>query len=133
MDKAYVENLGRQIVDSAYSVHTALGPGLLENVYVLCLVRELELRSIPCKREVVMDIEYKGFTYTGACRLDLLVADCVIVELKSVEKVLPVHEAQLLSYLRLSRLPLGLLINFNVPLIKDGIKRFANYPRHFAP
>ena len=76
-----------------------------------------------------MDAEYKGFTYKGAYRLDLLVANCVIVELKAAEKLLPVHEAQLLSYLRLSKFPLGLLINFNVPLIKHGILRFANYPR----
>ena len=91
--------------------------------------RELSLRKIRCQREVAMDLEYKGYTYTGAYRLDLLVDGCVVVELKSIEKILPVHEAQVLSYLRLSGLPLGFLINFNVPLIKNGIRRYANYPR----
>ncbi len=126
-EKEYIEKLCAQIVDSAFSVHSTLGPGLLENVYGLCLARELSLRSIPFKREVIMDVEYKGFTFKSAYRLDFLVDDRVIVELKAVENLLPVHEAQLLSYLRLTRLPIGLLINFNVTAIKQGIRRLANF------
>ena len=127
MEREYIEKLCAQIVDCAFSVHSALGPSLLENVYGLCLARELSLRSIPFQREVVMDVEYKGFTFTNAYRLDFLVDDRVIVELKAVEKMLPVHEAQLLSYLRLTGLPIGLLINFNVTAIKQGIRRLANF------
>ena len=127
MEREYLEKLCAQIVDCAFSVHSALGPGLLENVYGLCLARELSLRSIPFQREVVMDVEYKGFTFKNAYRLDFLVDDRVIVELKAVEKTLPVHEAQLLSYLRLTGLQIGLLINFNVTAIKQGIRRLANF------
>ena len=129
MDRETVEKLCTHVIDSAYAVHVALGPGLLESVYSLCLGQELSLRSIPFEREVSMDVHYKGITCKSAYRLDLLVGRCIIVELKSVDALLPVHEAQLLSYLKLTYLPLGLLINFNVPRIKQGIRRFANFPR----
>jgi GxxExxY protein len=102
------------------AVHRELGPGLLESAYEACLVKELLDRKIRVIRQVQLPISYGGF------RIDLLVEDLVIVELKCVEHVLPVHKAQLLSYLRLGKKPLGLLINFNVPLLKDGISRIVN-------
>jgi len=99
------------VIDSAFAVHRELGPGLLERVYQTCLCHELKLRSILFAREVPLNVRYKGLEFEAAYRLDLLVADCLIVELKSVEQMLPVHEAQLMSYLRLSGKLLGLLIN----------------------
>jgi GxxExxY protein len=117
------ERLAAQIVDAAYRVHTTLGPGLLESVYEICMRQELTRRAIPFKTQVAIPIVYDGVRLESALRLDLLVNDCIIVELKSVEQMSPLYEAQLLSYLRLSRLRLGFLINFNVPLIKQGIQR----------
>jgi GxxExxY protein len=113
------------VVDSAFSVHRELGPGLLESVYEVCLCRELTLRKIPFAAQVSLPITYKGLRLDAGLRLDLLVADSIIVELKSVQRIDPVFEAQLLSYLKLTGLRLGLLINFNVPLIKHGISRVA--------
>lgn len=114
------------VVDSAVEVHRELGPGLLESVYQNCLVHELRLRSIPLSEEAPVAAGYKGLVFETAYRLDLLVADKVIVELKVVETLLPVHKAQLLSYLRLTNKKLGLLLNFNVPMLKDGVKRVVN-------
>lgn len=114
------------VVDSAIEVHRELGPGLLESVYQNCLIHELGVRNIPLSEEVPIAAGYKGLVFETAYRLDLLVADKVIVELKVVETLLPVHKAQLLSYLRLAHKKLGLLINFNVPMLKDGIKRVVN-------
>jgi GxxExxY protein len=113
----------REIVDAALAVHRALGPGLLESVYEECLAYELKKRGVAFERQVVVPVNYDGLLLDAGLRLDLLVAQCVVVELKAVEAILPVHEAQLLTYLKLSRNRLGLLINFNVPLLKDGIKR----------
>ncbi|MDE2090022.1 MAG: GxxExxY protein, partial [Gammaproteobacteria bacterium] len=115
------DEISKVIVDAAVEVHRTVGPGLLESVYQKCLVRELGIRGVPCQEEVPLAVHYKGLSFESAFRLDVLVAEKVIVELKVVENVLPVHKAQLLSYLRLSRLRLGLLINFNVPLLKGGI------------
>ena len=112
-----------QIIGSAIEVHKILGPGLLENVYEECLCKELESRSITVKRQLEVPIEYKGNLLDAGYRIDLLVNDIVIVELKSCGQLLPIHEAQLLTYLRLSNKEVGLLINFNVPVLKDGIKR----------
>jgi GxxExxY protein len=126
INRNHIEKICAQIVDSAFSVHSALGPGLLERVYQVCLAHELSLRSIPYEREVSLNVKYKGLDFDSAYRLDLLVSNEVIVELKSVEKLLPVHNAQLLSYLRLMNKTVGFLINFNVPLIKDGIHRIVN-------
>lgn len=111
------------IVDSSLTVHKRLGPGLLESVYELCLFHELTKRSIPVGRQVGFPIHYDDLKIESGLRLDLLVDDLVIVEVKAVEKLVPVHQAQLLTYLKLTEKNLGLLINFNVPLIKDGIKR----------
>jgi GxxExxY protein len=119
------DNAARQVVDAAYRVHKKLGPGLLENVYEICLVHELVNRGLRVKTQVSQPIEYDGVKLDAGLRLDMVVADCVVVELKSVDRLAPVHQAQLLSYLRLSGHRLGLLINFKVPIIKEGIKRIA--------
>jgi len=118
-----IEELARQVVDAAFQVHKELGPGLLESVYEICLCRELSLRGVSYVSQAAMPINYKGIAVDSGLRLDLIVDRKIIVELKAVELLLPVHEAQLLTYLKLSGLNLGFLINFNVPLIKDGIKR----------
>jgi GxxExxY protein len=114
-----------QIVDAAYAVHKTLGPGLLESVYEICLLHELARRQIHAERQVALPVIYDRMTLDAGLRLDLIVERRVIVELKSVDKLLPVHTAQVLTYLKLSGLRLGLLINFNVQLIRDGIKRIA--------
>lgn len=113
------------IVDSSLTVHKRLGPGLLESVYELCLFHELSKRSIPVERQVGFPIQYDDLKIESGLRLDLLVDNLVIVEIKAVEKLAPVHQAQLLTYLKLTDKKLGLLIDFNVPLIKDGIKRMV--------
>jgi GxxExxY protein len=118
-----IESVAKTIVDAALKVHRALGPGLLESVYELCLAHELRCRGIQLESQVQLPITYEGITIDAGLRLDLIVAGRVIVEVKAVEKLNPIHDAQLLTYLRLTRLKLGLLINFNVPLVRDGIKR----------
>jgi GxxExxY protein len=120
------------IVDAAMSVHRALGPGLLESVYEQCLATELGARDIHVTRQLTPPIVYRDIRIEGGLRLDMLVSDAVVVEVKAVERILPVHEAQLLTYLKLSGYPLGLLINFNVPLLKAGVKRFVLSPRNSA-
>ena len=116
----------KQIVDAALSVHKGLGPGLLESVYETALYYELRKRGLQVQRQVPVTFVYDGNRYDEGFRVDLLVADCVIVELKSVEQVHPVHKKQLLTYLRLSGTRLGLLINFNSALLKEGITRIVN-------
>jgi len=121
------ENMvSRKIIGAAIEVHRTIGPGLLESVYQQCLMRELTLRGLEFLSQVAIRAEYKGLAFDVDYRMDLVVADRVVVELKVVEKLLPVHEAQLLSYLRLSGKKLGLLINFNVAVLKDGIKRIVH-------
>ncbi len=114
------------IVDSAMKVHTALGPGLLESTYEACLAFELTDRGLQVRTQLVLPIVYRSVRLDAGYRLDFLVEDSVVVELKAVESVLPIHEAQLLSYLKLSGKKLGLLINFNVVHLKDGIRRMVN-------
>jgi GxxExxY protein len=114
------------IVDRALEAHSHLGPGLLESVYHSCLAFELTEAGLFVQSNVDLPIQYKGSLLPGGFRVDLLVNDAVIVELKAVEKVHPVHQAQLMTYLRLSRRKVGLLINFNVVRIKDGITRLVN-------
>ena len=118
--------LTEQVIGAAIDVHRALGPGLLESTYRDCFCQELFLRGIPFQREVPVPLEYKGIAVPCGFRLDVLVADFVLLELKSVSKLLPIHEAQLLTYLRLRRLHVGLLINFNVTVLKNGIRRLVN-------
>ena len=115
-----------KIIGAAIEVHRTLGPGLLESVYQQCLERELKLQNIAVASEIPIAAEYKDLKFDVAYRADLVVADKVIIEMKVVERLLSVHEAQLLSYLRLMNKRLGLLINFNSPVLKDGIKRVVN-------
>ncbi len=115
-----------KVIGAAIEVHKALGPGLLESAYEECLCHELELRSIPYERQKELQIEYKGVKLDSGYRLDLLVEDKLVLELKACNSLEPIHEAQLLTYLKLSGSELGLLINFNVPVLKEGIKRLIN-------
>jgi GxxExxY protein len=115
----------RIFIGAAIEVHRLKGPGLLEPIYRKCVRRECELRNIPTRYELIVPIEYKGFVFEEPLRLDLLVDDCLIVELKAVEKVLPIHKAQLLSYMKLLNKPLGLLINFHETVLKNGIHRLV--------
>ena len=117
--------LTEAIIGAAIEVHRELGPGLLESAYQVCLAHELALREIPFEREKRLSVHYKGYEVDCAYRLDFVVAQRVIVELKSVDAILPINEAQLLSYLKLSGCRVGLLINFNVSILKKGIRRFA--------
>jgi GxxExxY protein len=114
------------IIGSAIEVHRCLGPGLLEPVYLECLCHELRMRNVVFDREIAVPLRYKGLALEHGHRLDLVVAGSIVVELKAVEKLLRVHEARVLTYLKLKRLPLGLLINFNVPVLHSGIVRIAN-------
>jgi GxxExxY protein len=118
--------LAKEIVDAAYRIHTARGPGLLETVYGLTLAWELEKRGLHVARQPEVPVIYQGTRIEAGFRADLIVEDKVIVEVKSVEALAPVHKKQLLTYLRLANKRLGLLINFNVALIKDGITRIVN-------
>ena len=117
------EELTEAIIGAAIEVHRHLGPGLLESAYRQCLLHELRLREVAVVPEVSLDLEYKGLTIPASYRLDLLVADRVVVELKAVDQVIPIHTAQLMTYLRLSGRKVGLLLNFKVELMKDGIHR----------
>jgi len=119
------ERIGKIIVNSAYEVHKRLGPGLLEKVYELCFCYELEKRGLKYKRQVDIPIVYDNLVFQEGLRLDVFVEDLVICELKALENVNPVWEAQILSHLKLTDKRLGYLINFAVPLIKDGIRRFV--------
>jgi len=119
------EEIGRKIVDAAFAVHQALGPGLLEKIYEVCFCHELSKRGLSCQRQVDVPIVYDGITFDEGLRLDVLVEGLVICELKAVDTVNPVWQAQLLSHLKLTGRRLGYLINFNVALIKDDIKRFV--------
>ena len=120
------------VVDAAMKVHTALGPGLLESAYELCLIRELRKRGLRIESQVPIAVHYEGETLDAGYRADLVVEGLVLVDLKSVELVLPIHKAQLLSYLRLSGMQVGILINFNVEHLRDGIKRVINSRPKFS-
>jgi len=115
--------LTESIIGAAIEVHSYLGPGLLESVYEDCMCQELRLRNIPYKAQVELPLIYKGRQTGGVFRIDLIVADEVVVELKAIERLLSVHEAQLLTYLKLTGKHVGLLINFNVPVLRRGISR----------
>jgi GxxExxY protein len=120
------ESIGKAIVNAAYKIHKELGPGLLEKVYEVCLAHELRKNGFEVKRQIDVLISYDGIEFEEGLRLDLLVNGKVIAELKAVDQVNPVWEAQIISHLKLTKLNLGYLINFNVALIKDGIRRFKN-------
>jgi GxxExxY protein len=122
---ADADAVARTVVDAGLKVHRGLGPGLLESAYEACLVQELHLRGLRVRRQVPLPVEYEGLRLDGGYRLDLLVEDIVIVEVKAVETLLRLHEAQLITYLKLSGLRLGLLLNFNVALFRDGARRLV--------
>jgi GxxExxY protein len=119
-------DITRKIIGAAIEVHKKLGPGLLESAYEECLCCEMQLRGIEFKRQVPLSLNYKGVVLDCGYRLDLLVEDKVIVELKSIEGLEPIHEAQMLTYLKLRNAWLGLIINFNVIMLKDGVRRLVN-------
>ena len=120
------EKIGHTIIGAGIKVHSAVGPGLLESAYETCLLYELEKQKLPVKRQVLIPIRYEDLTVDNGYRIDLLVGERVVVELKAVEAILPVHRAQLLSYLRLGGFKLGYLLNFHVAHMRGGIVRIVN-------
>ena len=120
------KNLTDKVVDAIFAVHRAMGPGLPESIYEECLTREFDLNGIAYEQQVKVNVQYKGQTLTKYFRLDLLVENKVIVEIKSVSELLPLHEAQLLAYLKVADKRIGYVVNFNVHLVKDGIRRIVN-------
>jgi GxxExxY protein len=121
-----INELTGSVIGAAIEVHKALGPGLLESVYEECLCKELKLKGIPYERQKEVPVEYKGLKLNCGYRIDLLIAERLILEIKACETLQPIHEAQVLTYLKLTGPKVGLLINFNVAILKDGIKRIAN-------
>ena len=119
-------DLTEGVIGAAVEVHRALGPGLLESVYETCLCRELELRGLAFARQRQLPVVYKGRTLDASCRLDVVVEEHVVIEIKSVEALTRLHEAQLITYLKLAKIPIGLLINFNVPKLTNGIRRLSH-------
>jgi GxxExxY protein len=128
-----VEEVSAIVVDAAFHLHRDLGPGLLESVYEAVLVRMLERRGLRVERQKAVAFDFDGMHFDEGLRVDLLVEGCLVVELKSVETLAPVHPKQLLTYLRLLNLPIGLLINFGAATFKEGAKRVVNNHRDFAP
>ena len=120
------EQVARLVLDAAFAVHKALGPGLLESVYEACICHELELLGITVQRQYPVKVRYRGIELETGFRVDVLVGSLLVLELKSIDALLPVHEAQLLTYLRLTGCRLGFLMNFNVGMLRDGIKRMVN-------
>ncbi|MFC1725176.1 GxxExxY protein [candidate division KSB1 bacterium] len=115
-----------KVIGASIEVHKSLGPGLLESIYEECLCFELDQLKLSYDRQVNIPVVYKNLKLDGGYRVDLIVENLVIIELKTVEKILPVHEAQLLTYLKITKIPIGLLLNFNVPVLKEGLKRIVN-------
>ena len=124
-----IERMATIAVDAAFAVHSECGPGLLESAYEACFARELELRGIRYRRQVPVPLNYKGKLIEVGFRADILLERRLLIELKAVERVIPVHKAQVITYLKILRLPLGLLVNFNEVLIRDGIQRVLNVPK----
>jgi GxxExxY protein len=122
---AEIDRLAGLVVDAGLKVHKALGPGLLESVYEHCLAHELHARGVSIARQVALPIVYDQVALDAGYRLDIVAADQIIIEIKAVEALTRLHEAQMLTYLRLSGLPLGFLMNFNVPMFKQGVRRFV--------
>jgi GxxExxY protein len=117
------DKLSREVIGAAIEVHRMLGPGLLESIYEKCLVRELELRGIPVTTQQFVDIEYKGVVFQEELKYDVLVDGCLLVELKAVQEVIPIHKAKAISYMKLLKVPLGLVINFHEMRLVDGVHR----------
>lgn len=121
-----IDEIASIVVDASFKVHQELGPGLLESAYEACLAHELTKRGLVVEKQKAQPVFYDGITIDVGYRMDLLVNDCVVIELKSVEKIIPIHQAQLMTYLKLSKKPLAFLINFNTTYFKSSIKRIAN-------
>jgi GxxExxY protein len=121
-----IEEIASKIVAAAIKVHTALGPGLLESAYQKCMVYELSRDGSKVESEVILPIKYEDINIDAGYRIDMIVGDSVVIENKTVEKLLPIHEAQLLTYLKMRKCKVGFLLNWNVPRMKDGIKRMVN-------
>lgn len=119
------EDFSREIIGACMDVHTRLGPGLLESVYEQCVCIELERRKLPFRRQITLPIRYRDSVIEGTYRIDLVVGETTIVELKAVDALAPLHVAQLMTYLRLSNYPVGLLVNFNVPSLRQGLRRIS--------
>ncbi len=117
------DQLSREIIAGAIEVHRDKGPGLIESIYERCLLRELEIRSIDAANQKEIRVEYKGLIFDEPLRFDVLVEDCLLIEIKAVRELLPIHKAQLLSYMKLLDVPIGLLINFHEIILVDGVKR----------
>lgn len=126
MENEKLNTLSAQILDACVAVHKEMGPGLLESVYELCLLKEFEIRKIKASNQVTIPLYYKGHLLSKEFKIDLIIENEILIELKSCDIMLPVFEAQIISYLKLTNKKLGFLINFNVPLLKDGFKRFVN-------
>jgi len=126
MEKQQLEQIAKMIVNASYVVHKEMGPGLLESVYELCLIEELKRNNLKVRNQVSIPLSYKGVELSKDFRIDILVENEIIIELKAVDILLPVHKAQIISYLKLANKQLGFLINFNVPIIKQGIQRVVN-------
>ena len=122
-DYEKADALSKRVIGAAIEVHRRMGPGLIESIYEKCLMRELQLQGIEAKNQLTVPTEYKGYTFEELLRLDVLVEDCLLLELKSAEKVHPIHKAQLLSYMKLLNVPIGLLFNFHEVRMRDGIHR----------
>ena len=127
-----VEEVSAAVVDAAFHLHRDLGPGLLESVYEVVLARMLDKRGVKVERQKPVEFDFDGMHFDDGLRVDLMVEGCLVVELKSVEFLAPVHPKQLLTYLRLLNLPLGLLINFGAPTFKEGVRRIVNNHRDFT-
>jgi iron complex transport system substrate-binding protein len=127
-----IEEISAEVVDTAFHLHKDLGPGLLESVYEVVLAKMIENRGLTVERQKIIPIQYGGLKFDEGFRADLLVENSLLIELKSVEHLSPVHGKQVLTYLRLLHLPLGLLINFGAPTFKEGIKRVVNNHKNFA-
>ncbi len=126
MKKEEYNRLSKEILDSAITVHKEMGPGLLESVYEYCLISELRSRGIKAEGQVYLPLYYKGVELDKDFRINIIVEDEIVIEVKAKDVLLPVHEAQIISYLKLADKRLGFLINFNVSLLKDGFRRFVN-------
>ena len=126
MNRNELNRLSKIILDSSITVHKEMGPGLLESIYEYCLIHELKFRGIHVRNQVNLPLFFKGINLKKDFRIDILVCDEIIIEVKAVEGLIPVHEAQIISYLKLADLKLGFLVNFNVPVLKDGFRRFVN-------
>ncbi|MCF8357674.1 MAG: GxxExxY protein [Prolixibacteraceae bacterium] len=126
MENKTLNAISKQILDASIAVHKEMGPGLLESVYEYCLIKEFEFRKINAQRQVQLPLYYKGELLSKEFKIDILVENEIVLELKTVDFILPVHEAQIISYLKLANKKLGFLINFNEALLKDGFYRFVN-------